>query len=122
MERYKGLFVILDANLFPMGSRRRALISHLASALKDFRSMGYRVVGVVVEDDLEDSLAELGFQFDSVERVEGDFAPVAWSVARRLSLNVKRSLLCSADVSHANWAQDAGLRRFMMLERLLSHG
>ncbi|MEO1272591.1 MAG: hypothetical protein AAFX99_31250 [Myxococcota bacterium] len=121
MERTKGLFVVLDSNLFPAGSMRRALISHLVVALKDFRSMGYRVIGVAVDDGLEEALSELGFQFDSVERIEGDFAPLAWSVARRFSLNVQRSLLCSADVRHANWAQDAGLRRFMMLERLLSH-
>ena len=100
----KGLFVVLDG----LTNRRG-----LEGALKDFRALGYRVIGILVGNS--PGRRTVDFQFDEivqVDRTEWEFPSFAWGVARRFSINVRRSLLCSADLSHERWAHNAGLRRF----------
>ena len=116
MDKSRGLFLVLDGLLKhnKEGDRVR-LVQGLAGALKDFRALGFRIIGIVLDGG--GGKVE-GFDFDEVV-VAGDsgvalwdFPPVAWSVARRYSLNVRRSLLCSPDLAHEGWARDAGLKRF----------
>ena len=113
MDESRGLFLVLDGLLRDKNGGGFRLRQGLEVALKDFRSLGYRIIGIVKNDigDLE------GFDFDAVvvtthESPSWEFPPMAWSMARRYSLNVKRSLLCSPNIAHEGWARDAGLRRF----------
>lgn len=109
MER-KGLFVVLDGLM----DRTR-----LASVLKDFKALGYRVIGITTGS--VDRVNVDGVELDAVVRAEPgewEFPSFAWSIARRFSLNVRRSLLCSANLAHERWAQNAGLRRFETPEGL----
>jgi len=109
MER-KGLFVVLDG----LSMSRR-----LAAVLKDFRALGYRIIGITSGSVHGSHVA--GVELDAIVRAEPgewEFPSFAWSIARRFSLNVRRSVLCSADLAHEGWARSAGLRRFETPEGL----
>ena len=109
MER-KGLFVVLD------GLMDRA---RLSAVLKDFKALGYRVIGITTGSI--DRVNVEGVELDAIVRAEPgewEFPSFAWSIARRFSLNVRTSLLCSADLGHERWARNAGLRRFETPEGL----
>ena len=113
MDKSRGLFLVLDGLLRGNSEGRAQLVQGLVSVLKDFRALGYRIIGIV-----QDGAGEVeGFDFDEVvvatrDTPNWEFPPMAWSMARRYSLNVQRSLLCSPDAAHEDWARDAGLRRF----------
>jgi hypothetical protein len=115
MDKSRGLFVVLDG-LWGRCQRtgEPKLARGVSGALRDFRALGFRIIGVVTDGEGDPSAC--GFEFDAVVRGNGsagwEFPPEAWSVARRLSVNVRRSLLCSPDVAHASWARNAGLKRF----------
>ncbi len=115
MERSRGLFLVLDGLVSRcQRTGRMKLVQGLEASLKDFRALGYRIIGVMTGGGYPEARG-CGFEFDDVwvaAEGEGGFAPAAWSLARRHSLNVRRSLLCSLDEAHEGWARDAGLRRF----------
>ena len=109
MER-RGLFVVLDGLRMSRG---------LASVLKDFRALGYRIIGITSGAVHDSQVA--GVELDAIVRADPagwEFPSFAWSIARRFSLNVRRSVLCSADLAHEGWARNAGLHRFETPEGL----
>ena len=123
MERSRGLFVVLDTLLEKRSLEAcRLELNVMVSALKDYRARGFRIIGVILGHHTRADLDAFGFQFDSVETVKMAsgpwFPPLAWSVARRFSLNVRRSWLYSADQNHAAQARDAGVRQFALLGAL----
>ncbi len=120
MDTRKGLFVVLDPSR-PLDHRAAA---QFAAALQDFRALGYRLFGITIGETHATRAQAPGVLFDdlihvSVQRVsDWEFPTYAWSAARRFSLNVRRSLLCSPDPKHEAWARNAGLRRFETLDNL----
>jgi hypothetical protein len=109
MDR-KGLFVVLD------GITRH---NRLAAVLKDFRALGYRIIGITSGASKQPYTG--GIELDAIVRTEPgewEFPSFAWSIARRFSLNVRRSVLCSADLTHERWARNAGILRFETPEAL----
>ncbi len=114
MDKSRGLFLVLDGLLKGGKGERFRLMQGIEGVLKDFSAMGYRIIGIVQNDVGEVD----GFDFDELVVADNEigsvweFPPVAWSIARRYSLNVRRSLLCSPNIAHEGWARDAGLKRF----------
>jgi len=113
MSTVKALFVVLDG-LLPSPARLLGW-QQLAGLLGDFRALGYKVIGIKLghttrpwetcRDTVEPAL-------DALVEVDDEFVPTAWSLARRFSLNMNRSILVSAHDAHSRWAHDAGVLRF----------
>lgn len=114
MNKTRGLFLVLNGLLSRCARTGRwTLAQGLEGRLKDFRAHGFRIIGIL--EDAPEGDVRLPFDFDEVwvgDDVSDTFAPRAWSLARRYSLNVRRSLLCSLNERHEGWVRDAGLKRF----------
>ena len=107
MSGTKALFVVIDG-LLPVAAR--LLAQRLSALLGDFRAHGYKIIGITLNstpcrDDLSDAL-------DAVIEVDKEFAPAAWSLARRFRLDMRHSIFVSNNLNHESWARDAGVRRF----------
>lgn len=115
MDKSRGLFLVLDGLVKTAEPLERPrMVLGLESALRDFQALGWRIIGIGIERPR--IITELPFEFDArtlqEDAASWEFPAFAWSVARRLSLNVRRSLLVSLDHGHEGWARDAGLKRF----------
>lgn len=125
MRKARALFVVVKDYGHDEATGHAALAHRITSKLSDFRALGYRIIGILtgaqVPDDTDRPLT-LDFEFDELhceqEVTTKGFPDVAWSSAKRYSLNVRGSLLCSADPLHVRWANDAGLARFETPESL----
>jgi len=113
-HKKKALFLVLN-RLTRECSDKTYLLSGLPGTLRDFNANGYRVIGIHLSPKPEDAPFIEGFDFDKVIKVSPgsfEFPPFAWEVARYYSLDLRRSILCSYDLSHKQWVEDAGLFRF----------
>lgn len=119
MRKSRALFVVVRDYGHDEGSGHVALAHRIASKLSDFRSLGYRIIGILKgehDGDVAETPLTSNFDFDELHGEEEvhdkGFPDVAWTSARRYSLNVRSSLLCSSDPGHASWASDAGVGHF----------
>lgn len=115
----RAIFVVLDTFMAGSHPGCSLLAQRLAGLLRDFKALGFRVFGVQASPDEQlpaDTSRTLASALDGLIVAEDpsafSFPDRAFALARQHSLDLRGSILVSADDAHQRWASDAGLRRF----------
>ena len=109
MVKEKALFVYITPYLVSENPDELFRVSY---ALRDLQSKGYLTIGLCAHSINQlPRLRGLDIFHLILSSRNWSFPEYAWSIARRHSLDLRRSLFCSSEPIHVEWANSAGLLR-----------